>query len=145
MIAAQAGHLRLAYDYTAEAALMDLADLENNTRDGLHIASLAGTWMALVAGFGGLRGDGDGLRFAPRLPETFSRLAFSVQLLGRRLRVEIGPDKTAYTLLSGPPLTIRHHGTPVRVNGDGPVVRAMPPAPTRPAPGQPPHRGPNTR
>lgn len=103
MIAAQAGHLGLAYDYTTEAALMDLADLEHNTRDGLHIASLAGTWMALVAGFGGLRGDREGLSFAPRLPERLSRLAFSVQLLGRRLRVEIGPDKATYTLLSGSP------------------------------------------
>ncbi|MDR6975860.1 alpha,alpha-trehalose phosphorylase [Streptomyces sp. 3330] len=145
VIAAQAGHLELAYDYTTEAALMDLADLEHNTRDGLHIASLAGTWMALVAGFGGLRGDSDGLRFAPRLPERLSRLAFSVQLLGRRLRVEIGPEKAAYTLLSGSPLTIRHHGTPVLLNGDGPVVRAVPQVPDRPVPRQPRHRGPNTR
>ncbi|MFF5187588.1 glycoside hydrolase family 65 protein [Streptomyces sp. NPDC000345] len=145
VIAAQAGHLRLAYDYTAEAALMDLADLEHNTRDGLHIASLAGTWTALVAGFGGLRRDGDSLRFAPRLPEKFSRLAFSVQLRGSRLRVEIGPEKAVYTLLSGGPLTIRHHGAPLTVNGDGPVVRLVPPAPVRRPPAQPPHRGPNTR
>ncbi|MGW7163928.1 glycoside hydrolase family 65 protein [Streptomyces sp. NPDC054884] len=145
VIAAQAGHLRLAYEYTAEAALMDLADLEHNTRDGLHIASLAGTWTALVAGFGGLRRDADSLRFAPRLPERFSRLAFSVQLLGRCLRVEIGPEKTAYTLLSGAPLTIRHHGEPVHVNGDGPVVRPVPPVPTRPVPRQPTHRGPDPR
>ncbi|WP_324788229.1 glycoside hydrolase family 65 protein [Streptomyces sp. H51] len=145
VIAAQAGHLRLAYDYTVEAALMDLADLEHNTRDGLHIASLAGTWTALVAGFGGLRRDGDSLAFAPRLPERFSRLAFHVQLLGSRLRVEIGPDKAAYTLLSGPSVTIRHHGTPVRVNGDGPAVCPMPPTPVRPAPAQPRHRGPGGR
>jgi alpha,alpha-trehalose phosphorylase len=145
VVAAQAGHTGLAYDYTVEAALMDLADLEHNTRDGLHIASLAGTWTALVAGFGGLRRDGDSLRFAPRLPDRFSRLAFSVQLLGRRLRVEIGPDKTTYTLLSGDPLTIRHHGSPLTVNGDGPVVRAVPPQKARPAPEQPPHRSPNTR
>ncbi|MFI7498262.1 glycoside hydrolase family 65 protein [Streptomyces sp. NPDC049687] len=145
VIATQAGHLGLAYAYTAEAALMDLADLEHNTRDGLHIASLAGTWTALVAGFGGLRRDGDSLRFAPRLPERFSRLAFSVQLLGSRLRVEIGPDKATYTLLAGGPLTISHHGAPVTVNGDGPVVRAVPAAPARPAPAQPPHRGPTTR
>ncbi|WP_460072035.1 glycoside hydrolase family 65 protein [Streptomyces sp. YKOK-I1] len=145
VIAAQAGHLRLAYAYTAEAALMDLADLEQNTRDGLHMASLAGTWTALVAGFGGLRRDGTGLRFAPRLPERFSRLAFSVQLRGSRLRVEIGPDKATYTLLSGGPLTIRHHGTPLIVNGEGPVVRPVPPAPVRPAPAQPPHRSPKSR
>ncbi|CAM5596418.1 glycoside hydrolase family 65 protein [Streptomyces aurantiogriseus] len=145
VVAAQAGHMRLAYDYTAEAALMDLADLEHNTRDGLHIASLAGTWMALVAGFGGLRRDGDSLRFAPRLPEMFSRLAFSVQLLGRRLHVEVGPDKATYTLLSGPPLTISHHGTPVSLNGDGPAVRTVPPVPQRPSPEQPPHRRPGAR
>ncbi|GGS06961.1 glycosyl hydrolase [Streptomyces humidus] len=145
VIAAQAGHLDLAFDYTTEAALMDLADLEHNTRDGLHIASLAGTWTALVAGFGGLRRDADGLRFAPRLPQRLSRLAFSVQILGRRLRVEIGPDKAAYTLLSGPPMTLHHHGEQVRVNGEGPVVRAVPPVPDRPAPRQPLHRGPHTR
>ncbi|MFI7404215.1 glycoside hydrolase family 65 protein [Streptomyces sp. NPDC049541] len=142
VIAAQAGHLDLAYAYTAESALMDLADLQHNTRDGLHIASLAGTWTALVAGFGGLRRDGDTLRFAPRLPERFSRLAFSLQLLGRRLRVEVGPDKATYTLLSGPPLTIRHHETPVTLDDDGPVVRATPRLPSRPAPQQPLHRSP---
>ncbi|MGY6023337.1 glycoside hydrolase family 65 protein [Streptomyces spinosirectus] len=145
VIAAQAGHMRLAYDYTAEAALMDLADLEHNTRDGLHIASLAGTWMALVAGFGGLRRDGGTLSFAPRLPEKFSRLAFSLQVLGRRLRVEIGPDKATYTLLSGSPLAIRHHGDRLTLRGDDPAVRAVPRPPSRPAPAQPPHRTPNAR
>ncbi|WP_318656260.1 glycosyl hydrolase family 65 protein, partial [Streptomyces resistomycificus] len=145
VVAARTGHLGLAYDYTAEAALMDLADLEHNTRDGLHIASLAGTWTALVAGFGGMRRDGDSLRFTPRLPEQFSRLAFTLQLLGRRLRVEIGPDKATYTLVSGEPLTISHHGTPLTVNGDGPLARTVPPHTARPTPDQPPHRRPNTR
>src|SRR5665811_1235471 len=53
VIAAEVGHLDLAYDYFAEAALMDLGDLEHNTADGIHIASVAGTWIAAVAGFGG--------------------------------------------------------------------------------------------
>ncbi|MFC8100901.1 glycoside hydrolase family 65 protein [Streptomyces sp. NPDC017454] len=143
VVAAQTGHLRLAYDYAAEAALMDLADLEHNTRDGLHIASLAGTWMALVAGFGGTRRDGDSLRFSPRLPEKFSRLAFRLQFRGRCLRVEIGADKATYTLLSGSPLTIHHHGSALTVNGDGPVSRAVPAPERRPTPEQPPHRRPN--
>ncbi|MFE0513237.1 glycoside hydrolase family 65 protein [Streptomyces sp. NPDC058964] len=144
VIAAQAGHLRLAHDYAAEAALMDLEDLEHNTRDGLHIASLAGTWMVLVAGFGGMRRSGDGLRFAPRLPERFRRVAFSLQFLGRRLRVEIEADKAVYTLVDGAALTIRHHGEPVTLGPDGPVVRAVPPVIPRPVPEQPPHRAPNT-
>jgi alpha,alpha-trehalose phosphorylase len=145
VVAAQTGHLRLAYDYTAEAALMDLADLEHNTRDGLHIASLAGTWMALVAGFGGTRREEDHLSFAPRLPEKFSRLAFRLQFRGRCLRVEIGADRATYTLLSGSPLRIRHHGKTLTVNGDGPVTRSIPAPKPRPAPEQPPHRRPNAR
>ncbi|GHD25676.1 glycoside hydrolase family 65 protein [Streptomyces galbus] len=145
VIAAQAGHLRLAYEYTAEAALMDLHDLEQNTRDGLHIASLAGTWMALVAGFGGLRDERGTLCFKPRLPEKFSRLAFSLQFRDSRLHVEITPGKAAYRLLSGPPLTLRHYGAPLTVDGDGPEVRAVPSLPARPTPEQPPHRAPHVR
>ncbi|WP_435644401.1 glycoside hydrolase family 65 protein [Streptomyces sp. H49] len=143
VVAARTGHLDLAYDYTAEAALMDLHDLEHNTRDGLHIASLAGTWMALVAGFGGMRRDGERLRFAPRLPERLARLAFHVQFRGRRLRVEIDADKTTYALLDGPPLTLHHHGEPLTVTTSEPAVRAVPPAIRRPAPRQPRHRAPN--
>ncbi|MFG3024281.1 glycoside hydrolase family 65 protein [Streptomyces sp. NPDC048254] len=142
VVAAQAGHLTLAHAYTAEAALMDLDDLEHNTRDGLHIASLAGTWMALVAGFGGMRHYDDGARFAPRLPERLRRLAFNLQLRGSRLRVEIGADKATYTLLDGPPLTVHHHGEPVTVGTDSPAVRAVPPVRPGPTPQQPPHRAP---
>ncbi|MFD5054775.1 glycoside hydrolase family 65 protein [Streptomyces tendae] len=142
VVAAQTGHLRLAYDYATEAALMDLADLEHNTRDGLHIASLAGTWMALVAGFGGTRRDGDSLRFTPRLPEKFSRLAFRLQFRGRCLQVEIGPDRASYSLLAGPPLTIHHHGTEVHVTGHEPVTLGVSAPKWRPTPEQPPHRRP---
>ncbi|MEU2879814.1 glycosyl hydrolase family 65 protein [Streptomyces sp. NPDC007070] len=146
VIAAQAGHLRLAYDYAAEAALMDLEDLEHNTRDGLHIASLAGTWMALVTGFGGTRRSGDALEFAPRLPEKFSRLAFSLRFRGRRLKVEITQETATYTLLAGPELTVRHHGDAVPLSPDAPSAARPVPAPKhRPAPDQPPHRRPNTR
>ncbi|MEV5736004.1 glycosyl hydrolase family 65 protein [Streptomyces sp. NPDC052292] len=145
VVAAQAGHLRLAYDYTAEAALMDLADLEHNTRDGLHIASLAGTWMALVAGFGGMRQDGEGLRFTPRLPERLRRVAFRLQYRTRRLHVEIGAEKATYTLLAGPPLRLHHHGEALTVAADEPAVRAVPPVRPRTVPRQPAHRAPSTR
>ena len=63
VMAAEVGHLGLAYDYLGEAAFMDLQDLEHNTRDGVHIASLAGTWIALVGGFGGLRHAGRRVQF----------------------------------------------------------------------------------
>ena len=57
VMCAAVGHLELAHDYTYEAAMIDLRDLHDNTADGLHMASLAGAWTALVAGFGGLRDD----------------------------------------------------------------------------------------
>ena len=92
VVAAEVGQLELAYDYFGEAALMDLDDLEHNVRDGLHIASLAGAWIAAVAGFGGMRDHGGELRFAPRLPERLTRLAFRLRLRGSRLSVEVDRD-----------------------------------------------------
>ncbi|MGW0841836.1 glycoside hydrolase family 65 protein [Streptomyces sp. NPDC002787] len=143
VIAAQVGHLRLAYDYLTETAMMDLADLENNTRDGLHIASLAGTWTALVAGFGGMRHHGTAVGFAPRLPERLSRLAFNVGLLDNCLRVEIKSRYATYELLAGDSLTIRHYGEPVTLDGDKPRRLDIPaPKPPGPEPEQPPHRRP---
>lgn len=144
VMAAEVGHLRLAYDYLGEAALMDLKDLENNTRDGLHIASLAGTWIALVAGFGGMRHCNGTLDFSPRLPEKLARLAFRLQVLGRRLQVEITDSVATYTV-SGAPLEIHHYGHPVTVTDKEPVRRAVPTPETRPEPRQPPGREPNRR
>ncbi|MEV5594719.1 glycosyl hydrolase family 65 protein [Streptomyces sp. NPDC052496] len=146
VVAAEVGHLRLAYDYLGEAALMDLQDLENNTRDGLHTASLAGTWIALVAGFGGMRHTSqDGLTFAPRLPEKLSRLAFSVQVLGRRLRVEITANSVTYSMVEGAPLEIQHYGEPLTVSDKAPQEREIPELAARPEPTQPPGRRPLRR
>jgi alpha,alpha-trehalose phosphorylase len=121
VVAAEVGHLELAYDYFGEAALMDLSDLEHNTRDGLHIASLAGAWIAAVCGFGGMRDHDGELSFAPRLPERLTRLAFRIGFRGRRLRVEVRASETSYSLLTGEPLEFRHFGEPVTV-GEGPLT-----------------------
>ncbi|MFG3061266.1 glycoside hydrolase family 65 protein [Streptomyces sp. NPDC048231] len=142
VIAAEVGHLRLAYDYLCEAALMDLDDLEKNTRDGLHIASLAGSWIALVSGFGGMRHHYESLYFAPRLPEALDRLAFSVNVRGRCLRVEITKSETTYTLVGGESLRIVHHGESVDLTPDAPQVRPIKATAPLPEPSQPPGRRP---
>jgi alpha,alpha-trehalose phosphorylase len=140
VVAAEVGHLELAYDYFGEAALTDLENLEHNTRDGLHIASLAGAWIVAVAGFGGMR-DHDGLlSFAPQLPQRLSRLAFGLSFRGRRLRVEVEPHQARYSLLEGTPLEIAHHGQAVNVTAAIPVTRTIPPPPARAVPRQPPGR-----
>ncbi|MFE2867369.1 glycoside hydrolase family 65 protein [Embleya sp. NPDC059259] len=110
VLAAEVGHLELALDYTAEAALMDLHDLAKNTKDGLHMASLAGTCMALVAGFGGLRDHGECMSFKPRLPIGLTGLAFSLSVRGARLRVQTTHEQTTYTLREGDELPFLHHG-----------------------------------
>ncbi len=146
VIAAEVGHLELAHDYLGEAALMDLHDLERNTRDGVHIASLAGAWIALVAGFGGMR-DHDGvLIFAPRLPNGLTRLAFTITHRGVRLRVETDGRSATYTLTDhDAQLEIVHHGQPIQVMTGHPVTVAVPPAPVVIAPKPPPGREPQRR
>jgi len=145
IVAAEVGHLRLAYDYLGEAALMDLNDLENNTRDGLHIASLAGTWTALVAGFGGMRHHAGILEFSPRLPERISRLAFTVQMRRQRLHVEVTATRADYTLVEGDSLEIRHCGLPLTVTAKTPQTRPLPPVTPSPEPEQPMGRRPKRR
>jgi alpha,alpha-trehalose phosphorylase len=113
IVAAEVGHLDLAYEYFRETALVDLRDLAGNTSDGLHLASLAGVWLSAVAGFGGMRDYGSTLTFAPRLPRQLSRISFRLLYRGRRLRVEVGPEAATYELMSGDPLRVEHHGEPL--------------------------------
>ncbi len=145
VLAAEVGDLQLAHDYLAEAALTDLDDLHDNTVNGLHIAPLASSWVAVVTGFGGLRNDGGCLRFAPRLPPRLSRLAFGLRLRGSILRVEITPDHATYVLTADVPLVIRHYERDVELRpGHATRMRLIAP-PTPPELVQPPGRAPRRR
>ncbi len=146
VLAAEVGHLRLALDYAAEAALMDLKDLEHNARDGLHIAALAGTWVALVNGFGGMRDHAGVLTFTPRLPDGLTSLAFSIVRRNLCLRVDITASAATYRLTQGTgTLQIMHHGEPLTLDGFAPIERAIPPWPSREPPAQPHGREPQRR
>jgi alpha,alpha-trehalose phosphorylase len=146
VVAAEVGHLRLAFDYLAEAALMDLEDREHNVRDGLHIAALASTWVALVAGFGGMRDHSGTLEFAPRLPEGLTGLSFTVVRRGLLLHVTASAASATYRLLAAEgTLDIVHHGERLTLTGATPVERPIPAAPPRETPKQPPSREPRHR
>jgi len=149
VLAAETGHLELAHDYIGEAVFMDLHDLHRNTRDGIHIASLAGAWLSLVAGLGGMR-DHDGvLSFAPRLPSRIDRLAFSLLWRGMRLQVTIRPGEAVYSLRDGRSdtrLELWHHGERLVLTTDAPVARPIPvTVPLTGTPVQPPGRRPAHR
>jgi len=145
IVAAEVGHLELAYDYLSETAFIDLRDLAFNTRDGVHLAALAGTWLAAVAGFGGLRDDGDTLAFAPQLPARLTRLSFGVIYRGRRLWVEVDGERARYELLAGDELEILHHGEQLTVGSGSPQTRELRRAPERTPPSPPPGRMPPLR
>ncbi|MGE2689627.1 glycoside hydrolase family 65 protein [Mycolicibacterium pulveris] len=145
VMCAAVGHLELAHDYAYEAAMIDLRNLHHNTRDGLHMASLAGAWSALVAGFGGLRDDEDVLELHPQLPETLSRLKFRLRWKNFRLTVDVNHENVTYTIRDGPDtsLTIRHAGEDLELKTEQPTTVAVKPVrPLLPAPQQPPGRAP---
>jgi alpha,alpha-trehalose phosphorylase len=144
VLAAEVGHLDLAFDYFAEAAFTDLHDLHHNVRNGLHIASLAGSWVVAVAGFGGMRDHNRRLSFAPRLPRAITRLAFRMTYRDSRFAVEINQDEANYVLLEGPELSVTHHGEDLTITAE-PASRHVPPAPDLPAPTQPAGRAPRRR
>ncbi|MDG6108120.1 glycoside hydrolase family 65 protein [Dactylosporangium aurantiacum] len=145
VMAAEVGHTELAYDYLGEAAFVDLYNLQHNAGDGLHMASLAGTWLALVAGFGGMRDHGGELSFMPRLPDRLDRMSFAITCHGSILRVVVDHQEATYTVDSGK-MTLRHHGEQFTVEPDKPVtLRVPPPRPATPAPHQPAGREPRRR
>jgi len=142
VVAAELGHLDLAYDYLTETAFIDLRDLAFNTRDGVHLAALSGVWHVIVGGFGGMRDHGETLRFAPRLPPRLTRLCFGLVYRGSNLRVEVHSDHAIYQLRNGDPVELLHHGEKVTVTADAPLTRPIPPAPHYPVPHQPAGREP---
>jgi alpha,alpha-trehalose phosphorylase len=143
IVAAEVGHLQLAHDYLAEAATMDLRDYHHNVRNGLHIASLGGSVMAAIGGFGGVRDHDHKLTFAPRLAETLERLAFPLVFRGRRLMVEVRPRAATYELRdTDEPLEILHWGEPVALEPGKPSRHAIPDCPDHPEPEQPKGREP---
>jgi alpha,alpha-trehalose phosphorylase len=144
VIAAEVGQLDLAHDYLAEAALMDLRDVEHNTSDGVHMASLAGAWIALVAGFGGMRAGGGALAFSPRLPGGITELTFRLRYRGRKLRVTVTAEHAKYELLDGEPLSVTHHGKEFKL-GKKAVQHDISPVQPGPRPEQPPGRAPYSR
>ena len=145
IIAAEVGHVQLAHDYLGEAALMDINDLEHNVRDGVHMGSLAGAWLAAVHGLGGMRHHGESLGFRPRLPRAIRKLTFRVIFLGRLLKVSFDHRQATYSLVRGRPITFDHYGKAMRLVPGRSAVRGIPELKAPPEPKQPFGRAPARR
>ena len=103
--------------------MVDLLDAHGNTADGIHVASAGGTWLALVAGFGGLRDSDGDIRFSPRLPAEWERLRFRIQVREQLVEVDMTHAATTYRLLEGHSLPIRHFDEQLRLTGAAPLSR----------------------
>jgi alpha,alpha-trehalose phosphorylase len=113
IIAAENGYGEEAFEYFRYAVLMDLADIGGNVRDGVHVASIGGTWMALTYGLAGMRDHGGMLSFDPRLPLQWEGMSFPLRVRGSELEVELVHDQATYRLRKGTVLTIFHQGREV--------------------------------
>lgn len=111
IMASKLGYKEKAYAYFNETARLDLDNTQGNTKDGLHMANMGGTWLAIVYGFAGLRVKESGLSFAPFLPDEWNSLDFHVQYQGRLLKVHLGRDVISYLVVEGEGLTICHNGS----------------------------------
>lgn len=143
IIAAETGHLDLAWKYLQETALVDLHNLAHNTSDGLHLAATAGTWLGLVCGFGGFRDYHDLPAFAPRLPSNLTRLNFKLRLGESTLGVDVTSSEVTYRLVRGHAIELTHYGETVVVAPDADITRTIEDLPEPPAVKQPKGRAPD--
>jgi alpha,alpha-trehalose phosphorylase len=126
ILAVELGYADRAVELIRYAALMDLADVGGNVKDGAHIASMGGTWMTVVYGLAGMRDYGGRISFDPKIPPQSEGVRFLLTVRGQMLEVDIKKDVAKYLLKKGDGLTIYHgdkeiklsKGQPVEVKGD---------------------------
>lgn len=106
ILASLLGYKEQAYEFYLRTARLDLDDYNNDTEDGCHITSMAGTWMSVVKGFGGMRIKNDSLHFMPFIPTQWKSYSFRLEFRGRVIKVKISRDKIETVLESGEPLSI---------------------------------------
>lgn len=113
ILASVLGYKEKAYEMYLRTARLDLDDYNNDTEDGCHITSMAGTWMSLVKGFGGMRVRNGQLHFHPYLPDQWKSYSFRLEFRGRVVKVNVSKSGTRVVLESGQPLEVVLNGQSV--------------------------------
>jgi maltose phosphorylase len=106
ILASKLGYKQKAYEFYLRTARLDLDDYNNDTEDGLHITSMAGTWMSVIKGFGGMRVKDGKLCFNPFIPEQWKSYSFRLEFRGRVIKVKVTKDGVETQLESGEPMEI---------------------------------------
>lgn len=124
IMASRIGEKGKAYEYFKESVFLDLHDTHKNTKDGLHMANMAGTLLSVTAGFGGLRIDEAGLSLKPYKPEAWDSLTFKVKYRRRIIEVSVA-ERVDVRLLEGKPITIDIWGESVLLEPISPLIKAI--------------------
>lgn len=120
--AAALGRMDLAYQFYLRTSRLDLDDYNNEVKEGCHITSMAGTWMSIVEGFGGMRVVNDSLSFNPKIPNGWESFSFKVNFRDQILKVIVTPEKTSFALEGEDQLKLLVKGKEVLVEPKVPVI-----------------------
>jgi maltose phosphorylase len=115
VLASKLGYTDKAYELFLRTSRLDLDDYNREVHEGLHITSMAGTWIALVQGFGGMRVEDDTLTFRPYLPKQWKRYSFSIVFRGVRVRIEC--TLSGVTVSSSAPMDLKVGDEVMHLNG----------------------------
>ncbi len=123
ILAAELGKHEEAFEFFRFATRLDLDDYNRNTREGLHITSIAAAWLNIVYGFGGTRTDGELLCFSPTLPSAWRSYSFRIVFRGATIRVTATEDQADFQAHGATPIAVRIYGETHVLDGD---VLALP-------------------
>ena len=115
VLAVRLDRLDKAHEMMLRTARLDLDDYNNDTEDGCHTTSMAGTWIAAVLGFGGVQVVDDILHLDPKLASGWTELSFQLQFRGRWLSVTATPASVTIDNRSDIPATVRLRGVSIEV------------------------------
>lgn len=115
ILAAGLGDQQRAYEFYLRTARLDLDDYNNDTEDGLHITSMAGTWMSVVEGFAGMRAREGRLIFNPFIPERWKSFSFNVTFRGAVLSIKMSRESVELRNRSHLPLELIVSGQSLRL------------------------------
>lgn len=117
VLAARLGRKEKAYEMYLRTARLDLDDYNNDTEDGCHITSMAGTWLAVVKGFGGMHIQEHQLHLRPFLPEQWKGFAFTIRFRGALLAVQVAAAATNLQNQSETDIELTIHGQALTLAG----------------------------
>ena len=121
VIASKIGNINKAYELYLRTARLDLDDYNNEVREGLHITSMAGTWISIVEGFGGVRIKDDMLIFNPLIPDKWKTYSFKVWFRENLLKVKVTSEGISINNEQGPSLSVIINGKVYSVSSNGSI------------------------